>query len=162
MGSISATATGSASNIASPSPGLSTSTKIGIGVGVGVGIPLLLAFLAACFLFRRRRRLPTDTGVSGNDISAGGVGKKASKKRWDKPELEDNALPRTTGRAELEGDSRTGSPMPGVASGMVNRKANVGAGTSAELEGKRNAETRHVDGLDEKERVYEMYTAGSG
>jgi hypothetical protein len=31
------------------------------------------------------------------------VGKKPSKRRWDKPELEDTQLPRTHGRAELEG-----------------------------------------------------------
>lgn len=50
--------------------------------------------------------------------SNGIVGKKPSKKRWDKPELEDSALPRTHGRAELEGN-RTGTT---VASGVGERE----------------------------------------
>jgi hypothetical protein len=100
-----------------------------------VGVAFILGILAAGFLLRRRRQKRNGTEVDSSGI----VSKRPSKKGWDKPELEHSALPRTHGRAELEG-SRTGTP---VTSEVEEHE---------ELD--RKAETGNV--LDEKERVYEI------
>jgi hypothetical protein len=78
---------------------------------------------------RRRRRKS-----AGEEVV---VGKKPSKRRWDKPELEDTPLPRTHGRAELEGSEPE-------TLGMV----------ANDPDEERDKKSENV--VDEKERVFEI------
>ena len=117
--SSSASATGSASATASPSPssGLSTGAKAGIGVGVALGV--ILAALIGFFVYRRRRRTPTQ-----NEKVTPHASPAPAPHEHDKPELKGSAYDATIAgpvkrKNELETTTTINSvpdaPHPGAA-----------------------------------------------